>query len=92
MDREIKGNVEQRPVLLCNNALKSNPLFGRNRLIVLLRRLMMMTTMMVMVVMMMMLMMMMMMVMMVVMLMMAMTNYVTCESAIGVRSGDDELM
>ena len=79
MDREIKGNLEQRPVLLCNNALKSNPLFGRNRLIVLLRRLMMMTTMMVMLVMMM-------------MLMMAMTNDLTCESAIGVRSGDEELM
>ena len=84
MDREIKGNVEQRPVLLCNNALKSNPLFGRNRLIVLLRRLINSILMM--------LMMMMMMVMMVVMLMMAMTNYVTCESAIGVRSGDEELM
>ena len=70
-----------RPVLLCNNALKSNPLFGRNRLIVLLRRLMMMTTMMLM-----------MMVMMVVMLMMTMTNDLTCESAIGVRSGDEELM
>ena len=83
MDREIKGNVEQRPVLLCNNALKSNPLFGRNRLIVLLRRLINSILMMLM---------MMMMVMMVVMLMMAMTNDLTCESAIGVRSGDDELM
>ena len=90
MDREIKGNVEQRPVLLCNNALKSNPLFGRNRLIVLLRRLMMMTTMVMMV--MMTTMMLMMMVMMVVMLMMAMTNDLTCESAIGVRRGEEELM
>ena len=72
-------------MLLCNNALKSNPLFGRNRLIVLLRRLMMMTTMMLMV-------MMTMMVMLMMMLMMAMTNDLTCESAIGVRSGDEELM
>ena len=88
MDREIKGNVEQRPVLLCNNALKSNPLFGRNRLIVLLRRLMMML----MGVMMMLMAMMMMLMMVMMMLMMAMTNDLTCESAIGVRSGDDELM
>ena len=65
-----------RPVLLCNNALKSNPLFGRNRLIVLLVMTMMMTTMMVMMM----------------MMMMAMTNDLTCESAIGVRSGDEELM